>query len=157
MKSINLNGWQRIWILLTALWLGFGINFYIDAYHSVWYGKVNRYVLDSGASIALKDNFIKSELELPEGATRTPLLLYEIYPSLSETERIDIVYDEFDKHKNQEEHKKHFNALNKIKENNKNQLFDRALGEWKVVITPPLLVYLFGWCVAWIRKGFARK
>ena len=157
MKSINLNGWQRIWFLLTALWLAGFINFYIDAYHSVWYGKVNRYVLDSGASIALKDNFIKSELELPEGATRTPLLLYEIYPSLSKTERIDIVYDEFEKHKNQEEHKKHFNALNKIKENNKNQLIDRALGEWKVAITPPLLVYLFGWCVAWIRKGFARK
>jgi len=157
MKSINLNGWQRIWILLTALWLGFGINFYIDAYHSVWYGKVNRYVLDSGASIALKDNFIKSKSEWPKGWTRSPLLLDEIYPSLSETERIDIVYDEFEKHKNQEKYKKHFNALNKIKENNKNHFIDRALGEWKVVITPPLLVYLFGWCVAWIRKGFARK
>lgn len=154
MEQKKLNGWQRIWILFTALWLAFGINYYIDVYHSVWYGKVNSYVLNSGASIALRDDFIKVEYELPKGFEYAPLNLREIYPLLSETEIIDIVYDEFEKHKNQEEYKKHFNALNEIKENNKNQLIDRALGEWKAFITPPLLVYLFGWCVAWIRRGF---
>jgi hypothetical protein len=155
--QIKLNGWQRIWLLLTALWLAFGINFYIDSYHSAWYGKVNRYVLDSGASIALTDNFKKAEYKIPKGFVRAPLLLDEIYPSLSKSERIDIVYDKFEKHKNQEEYKKHFNALSTIKESNKKQLINRVLSEWKEVITPPLLVYLFGWCVAWIRRGFSKK
>jgi hypothetical protein len=155
MKSINVNGWQRIWLVLTALWLAFGINFYIDAYHSVWYGKVNSYVLDSGASIALTLNFKTSNLDPRFSYVPSPL--DEIYPSLSKSERIDIVYDKFEKHKNQEEYKKHFNALSAIKESNKKQLINRVLSEWKEVITPPLLVYLFGWCVAWIRKGFVKK
>ncbi len=153
--QIKLNGWQRIWLLLTALWLAFGINFYIGAYHSAWYGELNRYVLDSGASIALTDNFKPSYLD--PRFSRVPTLLDEIYPSLSKSERIDIVYDKFEKHKNQEEYKKHFNALSAIKESNKKQLINRVLSEWKEVITPPLLVYLFGWCIAWIRKGFVKK
>jgi len=47
--------------------------------------------------------------------------------------------------------------LSNAKKAKNDELIDRALGEWKVAIVFPLVVYLFGWCVAWIRRGFAKK
>lgn len=47
MKSINLNGWQRIWVVCTLLWFGFNINFYTKAYYHQWVSDIETYLIRS--------------------------------------------------------------------------------------------------------------
>ena len=137
----KLNGWQRLWVLASIVWLLL-VGYYAFANYP---GARSSYEYIGSASCIFSELYGKDakraiEVVLPElasfeeGAPRTCKALFERIDKSGQAGKVQKVYEQF------------------LRES-RIAFFARVVAYWTI---PTLVAYLLGIGVAWIVRGFRR-
>lgn len=152
---INLNGWQRLYIFLMVLFGGvlFGAS---NTFNSKFVppedlpieslqisSYLNRLFCTAKTPTDCKDNITKPFAELWENTSEFKLSNGEVTSQ--------------DKRYTQEEVEKAYQlALADAKLKYRSDISNGLFEDIKIFVVTGILVYLFGWGIGWIRKGFQK-
>ncbi len=132
MNIKSLHGWNRLFILVTLLWVSFGIyTKTITVKPPFPVDDISKYLPDDGKDkeVSIEDFMLTfKEFKLPNDET---------YPSSSRysQKEIDLSYE-------------------KVKSDiDKQNLVD----DLKLFVLPPLVLYFIGWLIGWVIRGFKKK
>jgi hypothetical protein len=129
-----LNGWVRLWIVVTALWIS---SIAYLAYPSI--AEVSdrvKYEIKRDGVGTFEATFSRGEpedLRQREIAERL-IPMFEANPAKYRGQVFDEPYTNFAKHARP----------------------DRISTALSLALLPPLAIFLLGWAFAWVRQGFAR-
>lgn len=132
--NMHLNGWTRIWIVISLVWIAIATFLALNGLSEL-YGKTKALV-GRNAVAETKVVFSKAQAAEAEALVNEKWIpAIERQPDKYLGKEITEPYDQYiDKH-----------GLN-------------AIGSYIVLIfLPPLGLFVGGWSVAWVRRGFAEK
>lgn len=179
-----MNGWMRLWILLTAIWavivIGIGVFVVTDSY-----GQVDGPWVVYGLSEKSKPFFQNLEAD-EKGPVYTVEFTYTDgtiqsirFPMLEGIDLIEFqqkirkLADEEGKEVTNKEIKRFLGAVSQknseaklasseyqreVKRRSEQKVKDRKQAIWVsalVCVVPPIIILVLGYGVAWVRKGFA--
>ena len=146
---MKLNGWQRLLVVVTALWTIPVVTLTGSEYGKISSAKIDWYRL------AKEIEHYEKKGKWPEG-----MLIWhdEIIPSTSESKKI---YQTYKSEKNQRTNlaprgatlSKEIESLARIERNTRKRKETLLLG-FGFLIIPPVFLYLLGISIAWIIRGF---
>ena len=153
---MRLNGWQRIWVVLTSIWFLYSYTFYEQRYDSLLYEELNTFFAEKPWAYHQLDIVSKNSDKLPEGFVYTPNELTDTFNTYDYEKIVKTIFEEFEVKKNESPYNKTFESLMELK-NNTNQKFKESIySEIGDNLMPPILLYLIGYSFGWIRKGFRK-
>jgi hypothetical protein len=150
--KIRPNGWQRLWIVTSVLWLvGVSIMNYNMNY--------NGYKNDAEVYHAWSNEILEYLItQVPDLKGSSVSSLRRTYSDFSERELIEVLHKTFIT-----KHPAYEYGLTEIDSKYENKVTLRAgwglskLFIWILLaIGVPASLYVFGWAIAWIRNGFNR-
>jgi len=154
---MKLNGWQRIWIVISLSWLSF-LYVISETYTQNLYANLNNYFVNENYDGAYKslEVIIKNDDSTPDGFLLHRGKYIEIPYSYSDKKRtIEHTYSLFNSRKNIPKYKKIYEDLEEIKRSTQLKYIKYLVTEeipW--YLAPPIFIYLLGMLVGWIRAGF---
>jgi hypothetical protein len=148
--KIKLNGWQRLWVVISVLWfLGISILNYNTNYKShktdaeiyhTWSNEIIEYLI----------------AQVPELKGYSVSSLRFTYSDMSDKELIEALHKKFiSKHPAYEYGLTEIDAKyeNKVSSTRGNG-YSKWLAYILLAVGVPASLYVFGWAIAWIKNGF---
>ena len=154
---MKLNGWQRIWIVISLSWLSF-LYVTSETYTHDLYANLNNYFVNENYDGAYKslEEIIKNDDSTPYGFLLNRGKYIDLPPSyLDKKKTIEHIYFLFESRKNSPKYKKIFEDLKEIKRSTQiNYIKYLVTEEIPWYLAPLIFIYLLGMLIGWIRAGF---
>jgi len=156
---MKLNGWQRIWIVISLSWLSY-LYVISETYTQTLYSYLNDYFVNENYDGAYKslEEIIKNDDSTPYGFLLNRGSKLSEIPSYSYSNKkrtIEHTYSLFNSRKNIPKYKKIYEDLKEIKRSTQLEYIKYLVTEvipWS--LAPLIFIYLLGMLVGWIRAGF---
>ena len=157
---MKLNGWQRIWIVISLSWFSF---YYVssETYTVTLYGNLSNYFVNENYDTSYKS---LEEILVKDGHRPYGFLLNRgnyndiSYSHENKKTTNEHIYFLFDSRKNIPKYKKIYEDLKEIKRSTQIKYIKYLVTEelpW--LLAPLIFLYLLGLLVGWIRAGFNKS